>query len=242
MALIISAHDVALPPFDSKPVAALVERANETKAVSDIKTLIDVTEREITERRLANVGLIRAVLNRLTLAEIEGWPVDVDDTVRAVEQRLAADRAQIRDAKAKTRTAIATAVSKRIPGAHTLGGHTVKLYEAVDECANEVEDFLHELKAIQRRMKAKRKSPSLITRAELAYQHAFKKVLRVDDPKAVCEESDGDIILRLTAKVPSELFDDPDRLIEAERAVHEEVAKEDEVLVGRIALAYERAA
>ena len=221
----------------------IVERAAESTPMIEVKLAIDKAETALRELRLRSSAKLLAALNRMTSAEIEGWAVDVDDTVRSLNARLSIDRGGVRKAKDALRAAVARAVTARVPGSNTLAGNVAKIYEVADEWTNDLEDYLHEFQQMQRRMRAYRKSPGLMTRAEKAYQDALQKVLNLEsEPTVSCDESGDDMVLRLVATIPAGLYDNPEELLRMERSVHEEVAKQDDKLVGRIALTYAVAA
>lgn len=231
--------DGQVPRFDVTPLAAIVERAAEQKPIAEIKSAIDAAVRTLSEGRLTVSETMRFYLGALSAAELEGWQLDVDPVVRLLEQSLSNDRRSIRPAREALRKAIDIAVARHVPGANTLHGYAQRATGAIDAWTNDLEDYVHELKEIQKRMRIYKQASSPITRAEAAYKRALVKCLQLsEEPTSTTELTGMDMIMRVSATVRPELLDDPEALLEAERSVHDEVELEDPLLVGKVALSY----
>jgi hypothetical protein len=235
----VPAPDLTQLSVDLQPVAAVVESADSTTAAGRLKEGADELAIACLDLRRWLAADMRAALAMVARADFEGWEMNLDAPIKALEEGAAKLKGPQDTFKKTLHSFMMRVHAARVPGANTLHNSEKKIIDSLNDVMNDIDDYLSDFRDIQKRTKTYRNSPSLITRAENAYKRAFKKVLSLEEGIiSERDEIDGMMTLRMLVQVPPDLLSDAEALIEKERLVHDEVALEDNILVGRVAIDY----
>ena len=241
MAWIATAPEIRLPDVDMRPVAAFVSEQPSADAVARFRQIATEAEKMIETARLEVRARTMHVIGRLAEAKLDGWSIDCSAMIDTFSKNMTAGEKQRAKLSISIRNFMRLVQRKRLPGSNTLGTYADRLDKLLVGWLNDLEDYRHELKDLQKFM-LREQVNAPVSRAIDAYSHAIERATGVRPNSLMSiDPEDYGAMAYVELPVRDDVRLDRVRKRQFTNAIHDEVAAVDEKLVGLVALRYVQA-